>query len=379
MKIVYCLPQIYNPGGIERTTSLKANYFVDIKGWDVVIITANQDDAPPYYPLSEKVKLIDLGIDYTPTLAMPILKRLYYRRKLLQKHKKRLSALLFQEKADFVVSTFGSEAAFLPSIKDGSKKILEFHFCRGHKRMVADAYHYPFLTKLAFYYRCWQEENVIVPKYDQFVVLTEQDKQNWIKDIPNVVCIPNALTFENEGKALLKNKHAIAVGRLDAQKGFDRLIDIWAMVVKQHEDWILDIYGQGADYKMLEQQILRNGLSGKVILHGATKHIKEKYLESSIFLMTSVFEGIGMNLLEAVGLGLPSVCFTFPCGPKDIISDKENGFLVEDGDKDKFVKRVCQLMADEKLRRTIGENAIHMAGRYSKDNIMRKWVALFEK
>ena len=86
-----------------------------------------------------------------------------------------------------------------------------------------------------------------------------------------------------------------------------------------------------------------------------------------------------MNLLEAVGLGLPSVCFTFPCGPKDIISDKENGFLVEDGDKDKFVKRVCQLMADEKLRRTIGENAIHMAGRYSKDNIMRKWVALFEK
>lgn len=186
MKIVYCLPQLFNPGGIERIVSIKANYLVEVYGYDVTIVVANQKKQVPFFKLNEKIKIVDLNIDYDKALSLPFFKRLYLRHKLQKEHKKKLAKYLFTNHPDIVISTFTHEAAFLPQIKDGSKKILEFHFCKGHKIKMAQAFHFGFITKLAYYYRCWQEENIIIPKYDQFVVLTYEDKNLWKNKINNV-------------------------------------------------------------------------------------------------------------------------------------------------------------------------------------------------
>ena len=379
MKIVYCLPQVYKPGGIERIVSIKANYFVERCGYEVYIITACQKGQEPFYHLSDKIKMINLNIDYDSTLTLPIWKRIYKKIYYTRQHKKKLNRLLKKIKPDITISTFTHEASFLPQIKDGSKKVLEFHFCKGHKRKMADAFHFPFITKLAYYIRCWQEENIIIPKYDQFIVLTKEDEINWKQKIHNVKHIPNILPFEKEGEAELTQKHVIAVGRLDSQKGFNRLIDIWALVTHKHPDWILDIYGKGKDFKKLQSQIDSYGIGDTTIIHEPDQNIKAHYLNSSIFVMTSVYEGLPMTLLEANGLGLPSICYDFPCGPKDVIKDGLNGFLVKEGDSDKFADRLLTLIENDNMRKLMGQKAYQMSERFSCRNIMSEWVNLFNE
>lgn len=380
MKVVYCLPQLYNPGGIERIVSIKANYLVEVYGYEVEIIVANQKNQVPFFKLNEKIKIVDFNIDYDNTLNQPFLKRLYLRHKLQKEHKKKLSKYLFTHNADIVISTFTHEAAFLPQIKDGSKKILEFHFCKGHKIKMAKAFHYGLITKLAYYYRCWQEENVIIHKYDQFVVLTSEDKNLWENKISNVINIPNILSFrEIDQYANLKSNTAIAVGRLDNQKGFDTLIKMWSVIIKQCKDWKLNIYGQGNDEIYLKQLIRELKLQDSVFINKPDKNIQQRYFESSLFLMTSNFEGWGLVLTEAMQCGLPSVAFACKCGPKDIITDGEDGFCIPYKDKKLFIERTLQLMNDEKLRFTMGCNARKNIQRYSINNVMPMWHDLFNK
>lgn len=379
MKIIYCLPQLFHPGGIERIVSIKANYLVEFYGYDVTIIVANQKERVPFFKLNKKIKIVDLNIDYDYALSQPLFKRLYLRHKLQKEHKKKLSKYLYTNHPDIVISTFTHEATFLPDINDGSKKILEFHFCRGHKIKMAQAFHFGILTRLAYYYRCWQEENIIIPKYDQFIVLTKEDEINWKQKIHNVKHISNILPFEKEGTAELTQKHIIAVGRLDGQKGFNRLIDIWNLITKKHPDWTLDIYGKGQDFKKLQSQINNYGINNTTIIHAPDQNIKEHYLNSSIFVMTSVYEGLPMTLLEANGLGLPSVCYDFPCGPKDVIKDGINGFLVKNGDSGTFADKLLTLIENDNIRKHMGQEAYQMSERYSRRNIMREWVNLFNE
>ncbi len=377
MKILYCLPQIYKPGGIERIVSIKANYLADTMGWDVYIVIANQMGKTPFYRFSDKVTFVNLDVDYDSTLSLPLWKRLTKKFQLVRIHKHKLSDVLNLIKPDIVISTFTNEASFLPNIKDGSKKILEFHFCRGHKRKMADAFGFSTLTKAAYYVKCWQEENLIIPKYDQFVVLTDEDKEDWIDKVPSVKCISNILPFETNEQALLDNKIVIAVGRLDAQKGFDRLIKLWKKVHVTHPEWALNIFGQGRDEQKLKELIISLGLHEVVRIYRPIQNIKEEYLKSSLFVMTSTYEGLPMTLLEATGLGLPCVCYDFKCGPRDVIMDGENGYLVKDGDEDVFIGALNSLMDDASLRKTMGNNAKRLSKRYSQEVIMQKWIELF--
>jgi glycosyltransferase involved in cell wall biosynthesis len=379
MKIIYCLPDTYKPGGIERVVSLKANYLVEHAGYEIIIITTGQLDRKPFYHFSEMIKFYDLGINYDEMLSEHFIKRILIRRQKRKEHKKRLSRLLHTLKADIVISTLTHEADFLPKIKDGSKKLLEFHFCKGHKRLMANAFKFYFITKLAYYYRAWIEENIIIPKYDQFVVLTEEDKNQWIHKIKNVIAIPNILPFESEDKAELKNKKLIAVGRLDAQKGFDRLIDIWAIVSTKYPDWELNIYGEGSDMQILKRQIKSLAIESTCHINTPVKNISEKYLESSIFVMTSRYEGMPMTMLEAMSFGLPSVSYDFKCGPKDLILNNINGNLVQEGDIQQFVKRLFSIMEDSEKCIQMGVNAKEQIRKYSVNIVMKHWFDLFNR
>lgn len=378
MKIVYCLPQLYRPGGIERMVTIKANYLADVYGYDVTLVVAHQQEKAPFYELSQKVKVVDFGINYDETLGYPILKRLVARSKFHTLHKQRLTKILFEIRPDITISTLTHEAAFLPSIKDGSKKVLEFHFCRGHKRIMADSFKYPFLKKMAYYLKCWQEEHLIIPKYDQFVVLTEEDKAKWKSNIQNVTCIQNILPFENEGKADLNNKTVIAVGRLDAQKGFDKLLDVSRYVKEKHPDWKFNIFGDGQDRKLLLNQISHNGLNHVVTINPSTQAIKEEYLNASIFVMTSRYEGMPMTMLEAMSLGLPIVSYDFPNGPKDLISNEKNGFLIKDNDVQSMVDSFDLLMNDTEMRKVMGSESFNKSRMFTRDLIMQKWKSLFD-
>ncbi len=368
-KIVYCIPALANSGGMERVLSLKANYLVN-QGYDVSIITSDQMERKVFFPLDRRIKCYDLGINHEKSNGSFVKKLLGYPIRHI-KHKRELTKLLKKLKVDIVISMFGDEASFLPSIQDGSRKILEYHFSK-LKRLQ---YGRTGIWRKVDEWRTKQDEK-IVKRFDNFIVLTKEDKELW-GNLENIHVIPNPLTFDSTEIASLKHKRVIAAGRLDFQKNFKALIDIWAQVSPNFPDWHLDIYGNGKDKDSLQKQINRLALTKTTSLQAPTQAIQQEYLRSSIYVMTSRYEGLPMVLLEAQTVGLPVVTYACKCGPRDIITNGENGFLVEPYDQDLFAQKLSQLMEDESLRQQMGAKAKEKSKDYQLDKIMLKWIELF--
>lgn len=372
MKIIYCTHSLYNPGGMERVLVNKVTYLVNRLHWDVSIVTTDQKSRPVFYPLPEGVKTTDLGINYSDdNVKSPAEKILGYLKKK-RKHKKLLSELLKREQADIVVSLYPSESSFIPDIKDGSKKVLELHFCKFFRLQ----YGRNGLLGLIDKWRTWQDER-IVRKFDKFVVLTNEDKVYW-GNLHNIEVIPNAAMNMSGHFSDVTSHRVIAVGRLDYQKGFDRLIQAWKLIQKSalYADWHLDIFGQGEWHDKLQEMINDLHLTN-VHLNQPTNNIGNEYAQSSLIAMTSNYEGFGMVLVEAMACGVPAVAFDCKCGPKDIIDNNANGILVHNGDIKKLADAMMKLMKDETLRKKMSEQAKKVVRTYSEEAVMNKWIHLF--
>ena len=374
MKIIYCTHSVCNPGGMERVLVNKVTYLVEKLHWDISIVTTDQKNRPAFYPLPEGVRMTDLGINYSDdNVKHPIGKIFGY---LLKRrtHRKRLTELLMREKADIVVSLYPSESSFIPLIKDGSRKVLELHFCKFFRLQ----YGRKGLLGLIDRWRTRQDER-IVRKFDRFVVLTHEDKGYW-GNLPNIEVIPNAAMHLTCRYADVLHHRVIAVGRLDYQKGFDRLLRTWRMIQQtgRYADWHLDIFGQGEWHDWLQGMIVDWQLSDTVCIHRPTERIGEEYAASSLLVMSSHYEGFPMVMIEAMAYGLPVVTYDFKCGPKDIIRQGENGLLVRDGDIEGLAQAMQRLMDDEPLRMRMGEEAKKVVDTYSEEAVMSQWTALFE-
>ncbi len=374
MKIIYCVPQLWNCGGMERILTIKANYLAK-QGYDVSFVTTCQAGKEPYFPIDKEIKLYDLGINYKEVFKNKsiLYQKLTYQWKKI-KHKKLLKKLLLQLKADIVISPFEDEASFLSDIEDGSKKIIETHTTILKRLQLGR-------KGLLRYIDSWRtkQDKSCIKGFDHFVVLTEEDKKLW-GDLPcPVQVIPNPLTFSSEQVSSLEQKEVVALGRLNVEKHFEALIDIWAEVAKEFPDWHLSIYGEGPCREALEQQISKLDLEDSITLQGATKEVPQKLQESSIFVMTSRFEGFPLVMLEAQTMGLPSIAFACPCGPSDIITDNKDGFLIELDDNKTFVEQLKLLISNESLRKEMGLRAKEASKRYEIEQVMKQWTRLFEE
>lgn len=373
MKIIYCTHSTYNPGGMERVLLNKVTYLSQLPGWEVAVVTTDQNQRSPFYPFPEKVRMTDLGINYSEDNEKGAWKKItgYLRKR--KEHKRKLTALLLKEKPDIVVSLYPSESSFIPDIKDGSKKVLELHYCKFFRLQYGRKGLLGWIDKL----RTRQDEQ-IVRRFDRFVVLTNEDRGYW-GDLPNIEVIPNAAMHVSDAYSDVMNKRVIAVGRLDYQKGFDRLIQAWELV--QHTgkftDWKLDIYGQGEWQEMLQQMIDKAELQNTVCLNRPTKQIGEEYVKSDMLVMSSNYEGFPMVMIEAMACGLPVVSFDYKCGPKDIIQTGINGLLVPNGDIQALADAMMKVMEDEAYRKILSLNARKVVDTYSEQAVMAQWIRLF--
>lgn len=375
-RIAYCIPSLYHSGGMERVLTTKANYLADQLGYDVSIIITDDKGTTPYFPLSERIHIIQLDVNIDNLWQYPIWKRLYLYRKKMGLYKQRLDKCLNLLKPDITISLLRREINFLCDINDGSAKVGEIHFGRYKYREA----NFAFLPQFANQWitnRWMAQLDQKVQQLDRFVVLTHEDATYW-KGLSNLMVIPNPITIEHEAVSDCTAKQAIAVGRYTYQKGFDLLISAWEFVHKKHPDWILNIYG-GGNRETFQKQVSRLGLQEVIKCNGPVSDIVEKYRESSIFVLSSRFEGFGLVLSEAMSVGLASVAFTCPCGPRDIITDGVDGILCENGDIHQLAVKICQLIEDESLRKEMGQKAAINIQRYAIDNIMKLWDALFQE
>lgn len=372
MNLLYCHCSLYNPGGMERVLLNKVRWLTEA-GHRVTVVTTDQQGCRPFYEFPEGVELIDLGINYSLDNDKPLYKRIpsYLRKRRL--HRRRLTEVLMRKRPDVMVSLYPSESSFISDIQDGSRKVLELHF----NRFFRLQYGRKGLTGLIDRWRSRQDEK-IARSFDRFVVLTEEDKKYW-GNMPNISVIGNA-ALPMSLKSDCTPRRVIAVGRLDYQKAFDRLIDAWEIVKKDKasDGWRLDIFGQGEWRDMLNDMIEKKGLSDSAAVNAPTTDIAAEYAASSILAMTSHYEGFPMVMVEAMSAGLPVVTFGYKCGPRDIVTPGTDGLIVPDGDTAAFADALLKLMADDSLRQRMGQAATGVVDRYSEARVMGQWMSLFE-
>lgn len=374
LKIVYCTPALYMAGGVERVLTLKANYFAENYGYDITIVLTEGINKPLFYPLSDKIKIVNLNIGFEELWTCSFLKKIFVYLQKQRIYKKRLTTELMRLRPDITISLLRREINFLTSIKDGSKKIGELHVNRTNYRNfeVGEAN----VIKNLFA-KLWMQNLVFhLKRLDRFVVLTEEDKASWT-EINNINVIPDPLAFNIGEVSPLTNKRVIAVGRYVYQKGFDLLLKAWSKIENQHTDWELVVYGMG-DRDSYEQIIDRLHIDrSRCHLYGSTPDIKKEYLNSSLFVFSSRFEGFGMVLIEAMACGLPVVSFDCPCGPKDIVRHEEDGVLVPSGNIYSLANAMHKLMSDDILRKNMASVALTNVRRFQLDDIGKRWKDLF--
>ena len=171
----------------------------------------------------------------------------------------------------------------------------------------------------------------------------------------------------------------IAVGRLDYQKSFDRLLEAWALIPSAvRAGWRLDIFGQGEWETMLRDRIAALGIEESARINAPTKQIFEEYADSAFLVMSSHYEGFPMVMIEAMACGLPVVSFGFKCGPRDIIREGRNGLVVPEGDIPALAAAMARLMTDDALREGMSREARQVVGTYSEERIMQLWKQCFD-
>lgn len=374
LSIVYVTPALYMAGGVERVLTLKANYFAEHFGYDITIILTDGKDKPLFYPLSDKIRVINLNIGFEELWNCSFAKKIFVYLKKQRKFRKLLSEQLMRLHPDITVSLLRREINFINDIHDGSKKVGELHVNRANYRNFEANDSNLFKNLFA---KFWMHSLVSkLKKLDKFVVLTEEDKNAW-PELKNICAIPDPLSFVPTKHSELKEKRVIAVGRYVYQKGFDLLLQAWSKIEKLYPDWQLVVYGDG-NRTEYEKQMEAQGIDNKRCrLNGPTSNIQQEYINSSVFVFSSRFEGFGMVLVEAMACGLPVISFACPCGPKDIVKDEEDGLLVENGNTDALAAALVRLMGDERLRQQMAAKARENVQRFSIENIAEQWKTLF--
>lgn len=375
LKIVYLTPALYMAGGVERVLTLKANYFAEHFGYDITIILTEGCDKPLFYKLSDKIKVINLNIGFEELWTCSFVKKIFVYLKKQRQFKKALTKELMLISPDVTVSLLRREINFINDIPDGSRKIGELHINRANyrnfstqnvgivKRLFAKYWSYNLVSHLR--------------RLDKLVVLTEKDREAWV-ELDNVVAIPDPLSLSPQTVSPLTENRVVAVARYSHEKGIDLLLRAWAIAEKRASGWRLDVFGDGdrTPYNQLIEDLHIDG--SRCELHGRTDNVEAEYVNSSIFVLSSRFEGFGMVLTEAMACGLPVVSFDCPWGPRSIITDGADGLLVENGNVEALANGLIRLMGDADLRQRMAANGIKNVQRFSIEHISESWKELFE-
>lgn len=375
LKIVYVTPALYMAGGVERVLTLKTNYFAEHFGYDITIILTEGINKPLFYPLSEKIKIINLNIGFEELWSCSFLKKIFVYLKKQRRYKKALTNELMRLRPDITVSLLRREINFITEIQDGSRKIGEMHINRANYRNF-NTEHANIVKRI--FAKFWSHSLLShLKKLDTLVVLTEKDCEAWV-ELDNVIVIPDPLSLSPSSLSPLTEKRVIAVARYSYEKGIDLLLKAWAKTEKNVSDWRLDIFGDG-DRTCYEHLIDELSIDrSRCQLHARTNDVETEYRKSSIFVLSSRFEGFGMVITEAMACGLPVVSFDCPWGPRSIITDGEDGILVENGSIDTLALCLTMLMNDDKLRQSLATSSVQSVRRYELSNIAKRWMSLFE-
>jgi glycosyltransferase involved in cell wall biosynthesis len=199
-----------------------------------------------------------------------------------------------------------------------------------------------------------------------------------VTTIPNPVVDPGARHRSHDASSV-ERQWVIGMGRLTEQKGFDLLLEAFAQIADKHVDWSLRILGDGPAFASLEQQIRNLGLEGRALLLGRISDPFPLLAESSLFVMSSRFEGFPNALCEAMACGLPVISFDCPSGPSEIIRNGVDGILLPKEDISALAETMDSLMSDRDKRKSLAAHSPEIIQRFGLERVLDEWEQLFSE
>lgn len=378
MKLLYIIGNIINRAGVERIMTQKINYLAETD-CDVSLVTTDQMNQPFSFPISKKVHYYSVNAPIPSRTDYPFSKWLFLFYKARSVYNQALERIIKDNHPDIIICTTYSFDVLdiLTKIchKNHIKIVIESHIQMKNVFMKPRLAYHPLLSL----YGNFHDRYILnyVKKAAMLVCLTDEDMKSWKQlRVKNVCVIPNMITIQPPKTINYSAKRIIAVGRYSNQKGFDMLIKAWGRLSKKYHDWHLYIFGnedRGPYERMAEKEKCQDTCHCMPV----TEDIATEYGNSSIFVMSSRYEGMPLALIEAMSSGLACVSYNCPNGPSDIINDGIDGFLAKNGDIDDLATKMEGLMCDESLRKKMGVTAKQNIERYSPDAIMRQNLMLY--
>lgn len=360
-RIVFFVSSMHG-GGAERVAALLCNRWVQ-HGHDVLLVPTFSGRGECLYPLDARVCLDYLADRVRSKRRTPwsVARRLWAMRTMVRAFH-----------ADAVLS-------FLPHVN-----IAALLATRGLGVPVVVAERtYPPALDLG---PLWSRLRRLVYPQALRVVLQTRLGLTWLAHVSprsRSVMIPNPCVFPlpvgepRLSPDTIASKHQrmlLAVGRLEAEKGFDGLIRAFESIAPRFPAWGLVILGEGAKRAELEAQRASCGCPAQIHLPGWAGNLGEWYTRADLYVMSSHFEGFPNTLMEAMAHGMPVVSFDCDSGPAELIEDGVNGALVPlEADAPGLAKRLAALMADADMRRAMGERAVEVHQRYALEQIGIEW------
>ena len=347
VKLLYITNGISGAGGLERVLSIKGSALAEDGGFEVHILSLNEEGKETFYPFSAQIHWHHLSVSGNP---------FQYIKDYCSGVRKKVAEI----QPDLVsVCDDGLKGFFLPKIL--RKKIPMIYERHASVQLNNSVIRHKLMR--------W-----LVSDFQKMVLLTESNKLEW--PAGNLEVIPNPLSFYPTASSTVENNKIIAVGSHSSNKGYDRLLQVWQIVSSRYPEWSLEIYGKSAPNKHFEELAATMGLR-HIFFNAPVSHIQEKYLQSDILVLPSRSEGFGMVLIEAMSCGVPVVSFNCSHGPADIITHGEDGYLIENGDIEAFSAHLEKLISKVELRKEMGRRGKENVKKYLPKEIVKEWEVLF--
>ncbi len=356
LNVTFLITDFHFGGGGERAVANLANYFTTTLNYHVEIISFHRQKTSPVYYLDKNIEIKYLNVDQEPTNSIS---NVYSKLKTY----KRLKAYLNNNYRKSIIISIGPYAnIFLAYIKRTNIRRIGYE----QNSFKSVNFLWSFFRRISYKH------------LDATISLTEKDFSLLNQISSKCFVIPNTRSFSvNINRK--NNKQILAIGRLSYQKGYNYLLDIFEKLSKHIPDWNLRIVGDGPLHDWLINEIQKRRLQNRISYIPLSENIADEYLNSSIYLMTSRFEGLPLVLLEAQAFGLPIVSFDCDTGPSDVVNDGSDGFLVDLYDVDTMIKKVRLLTDDENLRTFFSLNARLNSDKFSAENVCLKWQKVFSE
>ena len=380
MNILYCIPHLYNSGGMERVLTQKVNWLCAHTSHSFTIITTEptpQGMNDTYFPLDPRVQIVPLNIDFNADYRKPLLSKWWGHMRRMRMYKRALTRYINEHAIDLCISLCGKEIAFFRTLP--CRTVAELHFAKDQRQQLLQANHSNPIWSLLGHIRTYQLIRAVKP-LEQLVVLTEADKNDWMRaGCTNVTVIPNICSLDRQKIPMKsKKKTVLAVGRLHEQKGFDLLLQAWKPIEEKYPDWTLRIVGEGPKREELEALVKTLKLK-RVALLGRTNEVINEYAQASLFVLSSRYEGLPLALIEAMWCGTPSIAFDCPNGPAALLAN-DRGWLVANGNISALSKQIEYVIThpDEAAERA-QKAQTYAQQTYSEKQIMPQWIQVIER